>query len=426
MKTLRKDDLKLHQINANKGTARGRKMLTASLERLGAGRSIVADRDGNIIAGNKTFEAAKDREIIVVPSDGEKLVVVQRTDLDIDSAKAKELAIADNRIGEVDLAWDAEMLGQYTEIDLSEFWSDAELRSLMDLPGIDAPEPRLDEAEALAKKWQTETGQVWLIGPHRLFCGDSTDPEAWTAVLATRRAGMAFTDPPWNVAIGGDSNPRHRQRELLQNDLLSPETFREFLTAFLTNLATHLDGDLYCVLATREWPNLDLAIRATGFHWSTVLVWVKDTFVLGRSKYHHRFEPIWYGWHSKGKSSFCGTRDLDDVWEFPRPFKSEQHPTMKPVDLVAKAIVNSSARGSVVIDPFLGAGSTMVAAHSLQRVCCGIEIEPKYVAVVLERMAEMGLKPRLESGKSGESGESGGRKRKPSEQAQEQVAGKVR
>src|SRR6516165_9478052 len=169
---MNKSDLKEDLLNANKGTTRGKKMLERSLEKLGAGRSILTDRAGNIIAGNKTFAAARDREVIVVPSDGSKLVVVQRTDLEIDSPKARELAIADNRIAEVDLAWDAAALEKLTEIELREFWTDAELRRLFDSDSdIDAPEPRIDQAEALAKKWKTAPEQLWNVGPHKIFCG---------------------------------------------------------------------------------------------------------------------------------------------------------------------------------------------------------------------------------------------------------------
>src|SRR6516165_12405050 len=138
---MNKSDLKEDLLNANKGTTRGKKMLERSLEKLGAGRSILTDRAGNIIAGNKTFAAARDREVIVVPSDGSKLVVVQRTDLEIDSPKARELAIADNRIAEVDLEWNDEALKQYTEVDLNLFWNDGELARIVGVNPLDAPPP---------------------------------------------------------------------------------------------------------------------------------------------------------------------------------------------------------------------------------------------------------------------------------------------
>lgn len=393
---LTKKDLRPHSLNANKGTDKGRKMLALSLSRLGAGRSIVTDKAGHIIAGNKTFEAAKDRDVLIVPSDGRKLVVVQRTDLDINSKEALELAIADNRVAEIDLDWDPAALKQYTEVDLGMFWSDAELRRILgEGPDLTAPEARIDDAAELLKKWHVKRGQTWQIGTHRLLCADCTKPENWVSLMRGVRANMSFTDPPWNVGIGGDGNPRHKQRPLLENDRLSPAEFKDFLLAFAKNLQEWCTGDVYCILGASEWPSLDAQLREAGYHWSATIIWVKDIFVLGRSKYHRRYEPLWYGWGKSGKSSFNATRDLDDVWEIPRPRNSEEHPTMKPVELVARAIENSSERGGTVVDPFVGAGSTIVAAEKLGRVCYGMDIEPKYVAVTLERMAEMGLEAKV-------------------------------
>jgi len=371
-------------------------MVAESLAKYGAGRSVLADRNGHIIAGNKTVTAAGEREIQVVQSDGTKLVVVQRTDLDINSKEARELAIADNRSAEVGLDWDIDIL-KSLDVNLPAFWSEAELRKLIgEEKPLEGPDARMDEADALKVKWKTAPGQLWCIPPgHTIFCGDSTKYDDWKLVFGERKSEMCFTDPPWNVGIGLDSNPRHRQRPGLQNDSMSPEDFRNFIDAFAQNMAKFNKGDVYCVLGASEWPTLDSGLRSNGYHWSATVIWVKDIFVLGRSKYHRRYEPLWYGWHKQGKSTFCGLRNLDDVWEIPRPRVSEQHPTIKPLELVARALKNSSAPGDLVCDPFLGAGTTMVAAHSLQRTCFGLEIEPKYVAVTLERLSEMGLSPKL-------------------------------
>lgn len=396
-KTIEKlSDLKPDRSNANRGTDRGRKMVAESLSKYGAGRSVVVDKNGNIIAGNKTVTAAGEREIIVVPSDGKKLVVVQRTDLDINSKAARELAIADNRTAEVGLDWDIDIL-KSLDVNLPQFWTEAELRKLIgEEAPIEGPDARMDEADQLQRKWKTAPGQLWMIPPgHGIYCGDATKFEDWERILGQHKADMCFTDPPWNVGIGLDSNPRHRQRPGLQNDSMSPEDFRTFIDGFAQNIGKFNKGDVYCVLGASEWPALDNGLRSNGFHWSATVIWVKDIFVLGRSKYHRRYEPLWYGWHNKGKSSFCGMRNLDDVWEIPRPRVSEQHPTIKPLELVARAIKNSSAPGDRVVDPFLGSGSTMVAAHQLTRTCVGMEIEPKYVAVTLERLSELGLKPQL-------------------------------
>lgn len=245
---------------------------------------------------------------------------------------------------------------------------------------------------------RVQYGDLWQCGEHRVLCGDSTKPEDVGRVMAGERARVCFTDPPWNVAIGKDSNPRHRQREGLENDDLSPEDFRLFLRGFMKPLATILDGDLYCVLGASEWPTLDQCLRGEGFHWSATIIWVKDQFVLGRSKYHRRYEPIWYGWHSKNKSSFSDLagRDKDDVWEISRPKVSEEHPTMKPISLVERAVSYSSETGHIVYEPFAGSGTTLIACERANRKARVIEIEPKYVNVILSRWeAETGKQAQL-------------------------------
>jgi DNA modification methylase len=255
-----------------------------------------------------------------------------------------------------------------------------------------------DEVPGLPEEPSTKRGDLWLLGDHRLVCGDATQLADVDRLMAGRTAKMMFTDPPWNVGIGQDSNPKHRQREGLKNDSLSPEKFQAFLDGFVTAVAPHLDGDVYCVLGASEWPRLDSTLRSHGFHWSATVIWVKDSFVLGRSKYHRRYEPIWYGWASGTKSSFCDRRDLDDVWEVPRPKKSEEHPTMKPVALVARAITASSKLSDVVIDPFLGSGTTLIAAEELGRACYGLELDPGYCDVIVARWEKLtGQKAVLDS-----------------------------
>jgi DNA modification methylase len=226
------------------------------------------------------------------------------------------------------------------------------------------------------------------VGGHRLLCGDSTKAEDVGRLMAGEVAVMCFTDPPWNVAIGKDSNPRHRQREGLANDSMPEAEFADFLTAFSGLMATVVTGDVYVVLGASEWPNLDRCLRGQGYHWSATVIWVKDVFVLGRSKFHRRYEPIWYGWHKAGNSSFGEARDLDDVWEVPRPKRSEEHPTMKPVDLVLRAVIASSQPGQAVYEPFCGSGSTILACEKSGRRCLAIEIEPKFCDVIRRRWAE--------------------------------------
>lgn len=385
--------------NARTHNERNLSALEQSLKQFGAGRSIVIDERGRILAGNGITEAARRvgiKNVRVIEADGKSIIAIRRTGLT--ETQKVGLALADNRTSEL-AGWNEKVLEELSrQVDLTQVgFTEEELRTMFNPapPAEEGPPARLDQAEALRRRYSVKKGQLWEAGPHRLYVGDCTDPDSWTALMRGTRAAMCFTDPPWNVAIGGDSNPRHRQRELLQNDKMTTEAFQAFISGFATQLATWCEGDVYCILATREWPTLDRCLRGAGFHWSATVIWVKDIFVLGSSKYHRRYEPIWYGWHTKGKSSFCGGRRLDDVWEIPRPRNSEEHPTMKPVPLVARAILNSSRKAGLVLDPFLGSGTTAVAAQESGRVFAGMDIEPKYVAVALDRLQQMGLEPRL-------------------------------
>ena len=215
LKHLKVSDVKLDEKNANRGTKRGREFIEGSLKKYGLGRSILLDKDGNVIAGNKTleaFRAAGGKEIIVVGSKGDALIAVQREDLTIDSRKGRSLAIADNRVSELDLDWNPEVLASL-DLKLGEFFNDGELRKLLGpQDGDEGPAPQLDRAAELQEKWKTERGQIWGMGKHRLMCGDATSLEEVSLLMKGTKAEMCFTDPPWNVAIGGDNNPRHRQR----------------------------------------------------------------------------------------------------------------------------------------------------------------------------------------------------------------------
>jgi DNA modification methylase len=257
----------------------------------------------------------------------------------------------------------------------------ADLAPLKPTVGLTDP----DDVPPLGDDSGIKAGDLFALGDHRLLCGDATSAADIGRLMAGARADMAFTDPPWNVAIGQDSNPRHLRRVGLANDDLPAAEFASFLAGFAEHLAPVLEGDLYCVLGASEWPTLDLALRQAGFHWSATVIWVKDAFVLGRSKYHRRYEPIWYGWPAAGTSSFGEDRSLDDVWEIPRPRRSPEHPTMKPVELIERAIGNSSKPGDVVLDIFMGTGSTIIAAEQLGRRCYAMEIDPKYCRVAIDR-----------------------------------------
>lgn len=373
--------------NARKHSDNNLAAIAESLKQFGQRKPIVVTHDNVVVAGNGTLEAAK--------MVGLKDLAVVRCPKDWSDEQVMAFALADNRSAEL-AEWNPEVLSEQM-LELEQAGFDIEAlgfepvkieKEKLDVDEEDV-EPPTDPVSKL--------GDVWLLGEHRVICADSTVDKTYETLMNGNRATMMFTDPPWNVAIGLDSNPRHRQRKGLQNDNLSAEDFSLFLENFAKSAIKHIEGDAYCVLGASEWPTLDTSLRKAGFHWSATIIWVKDIFVLGRSKYHRRYEPIWYGWRKDGKSSFQGRRDLDDVWEIPRPRRSEEHPTMKPIALMETAIENSSKSGDIVLDPFGGSGATLLAAESVGRVCYTVELEPGYVDVICKRYQEAtGQMPILE------------------------------
>ncbi len=312
--------------------------------------------------------------------------------------EAQAYLLADNRLTELG-GWDEEALKACLR-ELSEEstlegigWKPEEV---LDLLGKETDEEE-EDAPVPPSKAFSRTGDRWRFGVHIVDCKDGTKTENLDSLLEGRKANACVVDPPWNSAIGLDSNPRHRQRPGLVNDDLPQEEFTRFLEATASILAKYCDGDLYCVMGAEQWPTIDRALRTAGFHWSATIIWAKDLFVLGRSNYQRQYEAIWYGWPKGRTSTFNGARDESDVWQIPRPRRSETHPTSKPIALIERAIRNSSVPGALILDLFSGSGSTLMAAERLGRVFRGFEIEPGYVDVIVKRwMTATGKKPRLE------------------------------
>lgn len=268
--------------------------------------------------------------------------------------------------------------------------------------GEDRGEELTDKADALQKKWKVKFGDVWEIpslsapgNVHRLVCGDSTNADTFAVALNGQKIQMLLTDPPWNVAYGSSKNPRWKVREQIKNDNLGKD-FGSFLEkAFTLCKANAVPGALtYVFMSAQEWPTLHKVMLDTGYHWSSTIIWVKDHPVLSRKDYHTQYEPIWYGW-ADGAPRLVRLEDRkqSDAWMFDRPLRSDEHPTMKPVPLLERAIQNSSKPGFVVFDAFAGSGGYFQACEGLRRVAHGIELLPKYVSVILERLTLMGLAP---------------------------------
>jgi DNA modification methylase len=395
-------DLTLDKRNANKGTPAGQDMVDQSIADYGAGRSIVVDRNGAVIGGNKTLKSAIDAglDVEVVTTKGDKLIVHQREDLDLDEdTKARMLAYADNRASELGLVWDTDVIGEdiASGLDLDDMFSDAELKKLgVDLLGDgEPPEAQIDAAELLQEKWQVKTGDVWQIGEHRLMCGDSTNQVDVDNILDSEDPVLLLTDPPYGVSIGETNyNPKQGKVDKLQNDNLRGDAFFDFISDSIRHWLRPRMSIYSWSAALSEGGTMLAALKSIGVHIQGQIVWVKPSLVLGQADYQWRHEQCWYGYIKGSKPShyWYGGRKETTVWDSSRETYTP-HPTQKPVPIMSKSIINSSSKGQVVCDPFLGSGTTMVACENLGRKCYGMEIEPKYCAVILERMSDMGLTP---------------------------------
>ena len=229
------------------------------------------------------------------------------------------------------------------------------------------------------------------IHSHRLMCGDSTKKEDVALLMEGKQADMVFTDPPWNVNYGaGTEGVRYKTRSIL-NDSMTTEDFKKFMSSAFENMNQFSkEGCMtYVVMSAQEWGNLMLTLNEAGYHWSSTIIWKKDRFVLSRKDYHTQYEPIYYGWKD-GAPRLHPLEDKtqSDVWDIDRPRVSMEHPTMKPVELVARAITNSSNPSDIVLDLFGGSGSTIIASEQTDRQCMMMELDPKYCQVIINRWEE--------------------------------------
>ncbi len=234
----------------------------------------------------------------------------------------------------------------------------------------------------------SKPGDVWIMGQHRLLCGDATDPASYDTLLGTERVAMIFQDPPYNVDYANTAKDKMRStnRPILNDNL--GDGFQDFLLAAFKPALARCNGAVYVAMSSSELDTLQAAFRAAGGKWSTFIIWAKNTFTLGRSDYQRQYEPILYGWPEGAIRHWCGDRDQGDVWHFNKPRVNDLHPTMKPVELVERAIRNSSRPGDVVLDPFGGSGTTLIAAEKSGRHARLIELDPKYVDVIVRRWQE--------------------------------------
>lgn len=333
-------------------------------------RPIVVDADMIVLGGNMRLKAAQDAGLKKVP-----IIIAD----ELTEEQKKEFIIKDNvGFGE----WDWELLANEWDNELLVEW------------GLDVPVDTSVELDALEDDFDADVdtiqtsivlGDLIEIGEHRLLCGDSTDSDQVAKLMNGEKADMCHTDPPYNIDYEGGS----KKREKIANDKL--DDFPKFLYDVYTTISTALKkgGAIYVWHASSETHNFIQQFLNAGFLFKSYIVWNKNNSTFGRSDYHWKHEPCIYGWLDGASHKWYGDRKQTTVWDIERPSRSDEHPTMKPISLCSKPLENSSTQGDIVLDVFLGSGSTMVAAHQLKRKCYGMELDPKYCQVIVDRMKKL-------------------------------------
>ena len=378
------DALFLDPANVRLHSERNLDAIKGSLKRFGQAEPLVVHAgSGKVIGGNGRLAAMRSlgwTECDVV-------------ELDVDEITATALGIALNRTAEL-AEWDLPALGALLESlkaegeSIATGFDDTEIQEMLDeiSGGLGAVAEKDPGPGELPVEPTTRMGDCWILGRHRLLCGDSTDAETYERLLGADKASLTFTDPPYGVSYVGGT----KEKLTIENDSLEPDELEEFLGVVFTHAANSCEpgaGWYVCAPAGRQFLQFAKRLDALGI-WRQTLVWLKDAFVLGRSDFHYRHEAIFYGWVPGAAHRAPPTRTLDTILEFARPRISRDHPTEKPLALVQHCVETSSDRGAIVLDPFAGSGTTLIAAEACGRVARVIELDPRYADVVIRRWQE--------------------------------------
>ena len=356
--------------------------LRASLREFGFVSPAVIDADYNILVGHGRVQAAREEGYQTVPC-----VFAE----DLTEAQKRAYILADNQLA-LNAGWDEEMLSveladlQENAFDLSVLgFAENDLEKLLNGENeSDAKDDDFDLSSALEQAAFVETGDVWIVGKHRLVCGDATSKEDVAKLMDGKKANMLLTDPPYGVSFKSSSGLT------IKNDSMKNEEFYNFLKASFDAVVEHMEkgGVGYVFHADTEGLNFRKAFVDAGFHLAGCCIWVKDSLVLGRSDYQWQHEPVLYGFLQNGSHPWFSDRKQTTIWNFKKPKRNENHPTSKPLDLLGYPIGNSTQENAIVVDTFGGSGSTMMACEQLNRVCYMMELDPKYASVILRRYVE--------------------------------------
>ena len=384
--------IKPYENNPRKLSETAIEKVAMSLKEYGFRQPIVVDKDRVIVAGHTRFRASKKLGLKQVPIS----IIDNLTEEQINAYR-----IADNRTAE-ESEWDNELLKmEIKELEAKDFkldllgFNDEQLNDILfeEKQGLTDE----DEVPETPEEPISKLGDIWKLGNHRLICGDSTKSEDFDKLMQNEKANVVYTDPPYNINYGNIKHEKFKMRDI-KNDSMDKFQYREFCTKFIENLKQRCDGIFYCWGAQGKDGRLLFTILDDYLHNSTTIMWYKDQFTLGRGKYHNQYEPCWFGWNKSGES-FIDDRKLVNVWNHKRPKKSDLHPTMKPIELIEIGLTHSTKIDDIVLDCFLGSGSTLIACEKLKRICYGMELDPKYCDVIIKRWENFtGKKAELENG----------------------------
>ena len=353
--------------------------LKRSIEQFGYVEPVIWNQTtGRVVGGHQRLKVLMDMGMTEVDC-----VVVA-----MDEEKEKALNIALNKISG---DWDkdklalliADLQGADFDVSLTGF-EPAEIDALFkDTLKDGVKDDDFDVGAELAQPTMTKPGDIWTLGRHRLICGDSTKAETYAALMGSTKANLVITDPPYNVNYEGSAGK-------IKNDNMADDAFYNFLLDAYTQMHSAMadDASIYVFHADTEGLNFRRAFADAGFYLSGCCIWKKQSLVLGRSPYQWQHEPCLYGWKKNGKHQWYTGRKETTIWEFDKPKKNGDHPTMKPIPLLAYPIMNSSMSNSVVLDPFGGSGSTLIACEQTDRICYTIELDEKFCDVIVKRYIE--------------------------------------
>lgn len=353
--------------------------IAASIREFGFLSPILVAEDNTILAGHGRLAAALKLGLKKVPCVKENHLT---------ETQKRAYIIADNKLS-LNAGWDNELLAvELSELEGADFnldllgFDEAELSSIFDADK-DVNEDDFDVEKELEEPCFSKTGDIWMLGKHRVICGDATKLETYKTLLENTKVNLVVTDPPYNVNYEGAAGK-------IKNDNMENDKFYQFLFNSFVNMEQAMadDASIYVFHADTEGLNFRKAFQDAGFYLSGCCIWKKPSLVLGRSPYQWQHEPCLYGWKKKGKHKWYAGRKETSVWEFEKPKKNADHPTMKPIALLAYPIKNSSMTNSLVLDPFAGSGSTLIACEQTGRICYAIELDEKYCDVIVKRYIE--------------------------------------